>query len=199
MAGIKTEEVTLHVLDGTTMKGYVAAPEGSGKLQAILIFQEAFGVNAHIREVTKRFAEAGYLAIAPELFHRTGPGFEGAYDNFPAVMVHMQALTPEGMISDARAAFDWRQSQPRVLPNRTACIGFCMGGARFISGKFRVASESGHLFLRRRDCSSATTARGGTACPTDVLLGRARQAHSTGSSPRGHGCASSVKQEICEC
>ena len=43
-------------------------------------------------------------------------------------MPHMQALTPDGMIADARAAFDWLQKNPRVLPNATASIGFCMGG-----------------------------------------------------------------------
>jgi carboxymethylenebutenolidase len=128
MGSIKTEEVMIHVADGTTMKGYAAAPEGSAKLPAMLVFQEAFGVNAHIREVTERFAAAGYFSLAPELFHRTGPGFEGAYDNFPAVMPHMQALTIDGMSHDAQAAYAWLQAQPRVVPNRTASIGFCMGG-----------------------------------------------------------------------
>ena len=85
-------------------------------------------MNEHIRDVARRFAKAGYLAIAPEMFHRTGPGFEGAYDNFPAVMPHMQALTPAGMTQDAQAAFNWLQNNTRVLPKRTACVGFCMGG-----------------------------------------------------------------------
>ncbi len=128
MGGIKNEDIMLQVADGTSMKGYVATPEGSGKFPAMLVFQEAFGVNAHIRDITDRFAAAGYFAIAPELFHRSGPSFEGKYDDFPAVMPHLQALTPEGMIHDARSAFDWLQAHPRVLPNRTSCIGFCMGG-----------------------------------------------------------------------
>jgi carboxymethylenebutenolidase len=128
MDAVRTENVTFHVTDGTTMNCYVAAPADEGKLPGLLVFQEAFGVNSHIRDVTQRFANAGYVAIAPELFHRTGPGFEGDYKNFPACMPHMQALTPEGLIQDAQAAFDWLQKDPRVLPNRTACVGFCMGG-----------------------------------------------------------------------
>jgi carboxymethylenebutenolidase len=128
MSGIKTEEIMLQVADGTTMKGYVAAPEGTAKLPAMLVFQEAFGVNAHIRDVADRFAAAGYFSIAPELFHRSGPGFEGAYDNFPAVMPHMQALTVEGMSQDVQSAYGWLQTHPRVLANSTAGIGFCMGG-----------------------------------------------------------------------
>ena len=128
MAGISTEKVTVSVADGTSMSAYVATPADGGKLPGLLVFQEAFGVNAHIRDVTERFAKQGYVAIAPEMFHRTGPGFEGTYTNFPACAPHMQALTPDGMIADARGAFDWLQKNPRVLPNATASAGFCMGG-----------------------------------------------------------------------
>jgi carboxymethylenebutenolidase len=128
METIRTENVTVQVADGTSMNAYAAVPAEGAKAPGLLIFQEAFGVNAHIRDVTDRFARQGYAAIAPELFHRTGPGFEGDYANFPACMPHMQALTPDGMIADARAAYDWLQKNPRVLPNATACIGFCMGG-----------------------------------------------------------------------
>lgn len=128
MDTVRTENVTLHVADGTMMNSHVAAPAGGEKLPGLLVFQEAFGVNPHIRDVTQRFAKAGYVAIAPELFHRTGPGFEGDYTNFQACMPHMQALTLDGLTRDAQAAFDWLQKNPRVLPNRTASVGFCMGG-----------------------------------------------------------------------
>ena len=122
METVRTENVSLQVADGTTMNGFVATPEDAGKLPGLLVFQEAFGVNPHIRDVTQRFAKQGYVAIAPELFHRTGPGFEGTYDNFPACMPHIQALTPEGLINDATTAFDWLQKNPRVLPNATASV-----------------------------------------------------------------------------
>ena len=128
METIHTEHVTLKVADGTSMNAYVATPAEGAKAPGLLVFQEAFGVNAHIRDIADRFAKQGYVAIAPELFHRTGPGFEGVYSNFPAVAPHMQALTPDGLIADARAAFDWLQNNPRVLPNATGSIGFCMGG-----------------------------------------------------------------------
>ena len=128
MDSLHAENVTLKIADGTTMNAYTAIPGDGGKLPGLLVFQEAFGVNEHIRDVTRRFAKAGFVAIAPELFHRTGPGFEGKYDNFPACMPHMQGLTPEGLSQDAQAAFDWLQKSPRVLPNCTASVGFCMGG-----------------------------------------------------------------------
>jgi len=128
MAKITTQKITLSVSDGTSMGAYVARPEEPGKFPGMLVLQEAFGVNPHIRSVTERIAREGYVAIAPELFHRTGPGFEGAYDNFPAVMPHMQGLTEDGQAADMRAAYDWLQSNPQVSPDRVASIGFCMGG-----------------------------------------------------------------------
>ena len=128
MNSVQTEKVTLQVGDGTSMNAHVAIPVAGGKLPGMMVFQEAFGVNPHIRELTERFAAQGYVAIAPELFHRTAPSFEGSYDAFPAVVPHLHALTPEGLIADARAAFDWLQQNPRVQPNATVCLGFCMGG-----------------------------------------------------------------------
>jgi len=70
------------------MRAYVAHP-GVKPHAGLLVFQEAFGVNAHIRDVTERFAHQGYLAISPELFHRTAPGLEAGYTDFPAVMPHL--------------------------------------------------------------------------------------------------------------
>ncbi len=128
METIRTDKVTLQVGDGTSMSAYVAAPAEGPKAPGIMVFQEIFGVNAHIRDVTERFAKQGYVAIAPELFHRTAPGFEGSYADLQTCMPHMQALTPEGVIADARAAFDWLQKSPRALPGVVASLGFCMGG-----------------------------------------------------------------------
>ena len=76
MAKIPTDWVTLQVADGTTMRAYVAPQEGRPRA-GLLVFQEAFGVNAHIRDIAERFAREGYHAIAPELFHRTAPGIRG--------------------------------------------------------------------------------------------------------------------------
>jgi carboxymethylenebutenolidase len=122
---LKTEYVTLNVSDGTTMRAYVARPEGQPKA-AMLVFQEAFGVNAHIRDVTERFARQGYLSISPELYHRSAPGFEGTYDNLEAIFPLMRGLTDAGLEADIRAAFDWLQSASKGIP--TGAVGYCMGG-----------------------------------------------------------------------
>jgi carboxymethylenebutenolidase len=123
---VRTEFITLDVPDGTSMRAYVARPEGPVTQCGLLVFQEAFGVNAHIRDVTDRFARKGYFAVAPELFHRTGPGFEGRYDDFPSVMPHMQALKVPELEVDLQAAHGWLRDNARNLP--MASVGYCMGG-----------------------------------------------------------------------
>lgn len=170
MTEIKTEVVTLNVAYGTNMRAFVAQPESGGaKLPGMLVFQEAFGVNGHIRDVTQRIARQGYAAIAPELFHRTAaPGFEGSYDNFPAVMPHVAALKDEGLEADIRAAHETLQSRRGIDHERIACIGFCMGG--------RV-SFLADLILPLR---AAISFYGGGIAPGPRgagLLGRAKELH----------------------
>ncbi len=126
---VKTENVNLAVSDGTSMRAYVARPESGQPRAAMLIFQEAFGVNAHIRDVTERFARQGYLSIAPELFHRSAPaGFEVNYSEFPSVVPHMKALTDPGLEADIRAAYDWLQTSSGSKNLPTGAVGYCMGG-----------------------------------------------------------------------
>jgi carboxymethylenebutenolidase len=128
-ASIATEKIELTVSDGTKMQAYVARPQAHGPHPGLLVFQEAFGVNHHIRDVTERFAAQGYIAIAPELFHRTAPaGFEVSYTDFPSVMPHLQAITPQNAEHDIRAAYDWLRSHPQLKPGEISCIGFCLGG-----------------------------------------------------------------------
>jgi len=112
---------TLTVSDGTQMNVYVAGDHGPG----ILVFQEAFGVNGHIRDVCDRFAKLGYVAAAPELYHRTGSGVEIAYGDFASVRPHREAMTPEGTEADIRAAYDFLRGKS---DGRVVSIGFCMGG-----------------------------------------------------------------------
>lgn len=129
MAEIATHRITLAVADGTSMDAYVARPAGPGKYPAILVFQEAFGVNAHIRDVTERFAKGGLVAISPELFHRTAAaGAEIAYDDSANAMQHARAATPEQLILDIRSAYEWLAKDSGVHTDRIASVGFCMGG-----------------------------------------------------------------------
>jgi len=132
---VVTDKVDLSVADGTRMNAYVARPAGTGKHPGLLLFQEAFGVNHHIRCVGDRFAAEGYVVIAPELFHRTAPpSFEASYTDFPSVMPHLHAVNSETIENDAQAAYDWLKSKGQVKANEISSVGFCMGGrAAFIA------------------------------------------------------------------
>jgi carboxymethylenebutenolidase len=126
---IESRNIELKVADGTLMRAYASLPSGAGPFPGLIVFQEAFGVNRHIRDVADRFAGEGYAVIAPELFHRTAaPGAELPYGNFDAVRPHFQAVTEAGLEADTRAAWDWLRQQPHVRPDATACIGYCLGG-----------------------------------------------------------------------
>jgi carboxymethylenebutenolidase len=128
-AATVSEKVELAVADGTRMAAYVARPERGGPHPGLLVFQEAFGVNRHIRNVSDRFAAEGYVVIAPELFHRTAPpGFEGSYTDFAALAPHYQAVTTETAEADIQAAYSWLRSNSQVKPDQISSVGFCMGG-----------------------------------------------------------------------
>jgi carboxymethylenebutenolidase len=132
----KTEYVNLSVSDGTSMRAYVAHPEGKPRA-GLLVFQEAFGVNSHIRDLTDRFAREGYLSISPELFHRTAPGLEAGYTDFGAVMPHMQALTDAGLGADIQASYQWlKNGEAKDLP--VGSTGYCMGGRTSIQAALTV-------------------------------------------------------------
>ena len=121
--------VTLSVADGTEMRAYSAFPSSTGPVAGIILLQEAFGVNHHIRSVADRLAAAGYAVIAPELFHRTAaPGQEFAYSDFGSAMPHYSAINNEDLTADLQASYDWLQSQPLVMTDKIGSIGFCLGG-----------------------------------------------------------------------
>lgn len=129
MIQTKSNYINLTVADGSTMLAYTVAPETiTDDTPAIIVLQEAFGVNHHIRNIAERFAQEGYLTIAPELFHRTAPEkMEGSYNDFPAMLPHYNALTNEGLTADLQAAFEWL-TQQNININTTYSVGYCLGG-----------------------------------------------------------------------
>ena len=100
---METRTRTLDTPDGA-MPLYEVVPDGTAR-GAVVVVQEAFGVNDHIEDVTRRFADAGYHAVTPHLFHRTGSPAYG-YEDFSVVIPHVMALSDEGILSDVRAALD---------------------------------------------------------------------------------------------
>jgi len=108
--------------------GFVPATTKARRLPAVIVLQEAFGVNAHMKRVCQRVAEAGYAAFAPELFHRTGAGLEFGYDEFPKIKPIMGALTNNQILEDLQVTHRHIIQLPYYDPSRIASWGFCMGG-----------------------------------------------------------------------
>jgi carboxymethylenebutenolidase len=119
------QNVTLTAADGHQFNAYRAEPAGAPK-GAVVVIQEIFGVNSHIRDVTDRFAKEGYLAIAPALFDRIEPGFQSGYE--PGDVARARTFMPKmdfaAILRDTDAAKDAVKSAGPV-----AIVGFCLGGS----------------------------------------------------------------------
>lgn len=120
-----TATVDLETPDGP-MPLYEAQPLGGDARRAVVVIQEAFGVNGHIEDVTRRFAREGYLAVAPHLFHRTGGG-SIPYDRFDLVAPHFEGLGDDTVLVDVGAALAHVMGRD-FAPERIGLVGFCMGG-----------------------------------------------------------------------
>ena len=117
----------LKAADGQAIPAYVASPKGKAK-GGIVVIQEIFGVNAHIRAVVDGYAEQGYLAVAPATFHRVKPNVELGYepDDMTAGMAlktATEALPAPGVMQDIQAAIDHAAQAGKV-----GIVGYCYGG-----------------------------------------------------------------------
>jgi carboxymethylenebutenolidase len=118
------QHVTVETPDGA-MELYEATPDGDAR-GAVVVIQEAFGVNEHIKSVTRRAAEAGYHAVAPAVFHRAGGGCAG-YDDFAAVIPLFEGVTDDGILMDVDATLDHLRGAG-FADDRIGIVGFCFGG-----------------------------------------------------------------------
>ena len=124
MGNVYTEDEVLTTADGP-MAAIVAAPIGAPR-GGVVVVQEAFGLTGHIRRVTEAVAEAGYLAIAPALFHRAEEQLFG-YGDFDRLGPVIMSLTAASIEMDVDAAFA-ELSGRGIEASRLAMMGFCMGG-----------------------------------------------------------------------
>lgn len=121
--------ITLKSADGFSLPAYVAQPVGQPKA-AIVVLQEIFGVNSHIRSVADRLAAQGYLAVAPATFERVKAGVELGYTDADmqagsALKAAVSALPGAGVLPDIQAAID---HAAQASGAKVGIIGFCWGG-----------------------------------------------------------------------
>lgn len=119
--------IQLRAADGQQIPAYVAQPAGQAK-GAVVVVQEIFGVNSHIRSVADGYAAQGYLAIAPATFHRVKPDVELGYQQEDmtagfALKTAVEALPAPGVLQDLQAAIDHGAQAGKV-----GIVGFCWGG-----------------------------------------------------------------------
>jgi carboxymethylenebutenolidase len=107
------------------MRIYEALPEGQPR-GGVVVIQEAFGVNEHIEDVTRRFAAEGYHAVAPDLFHRAGGG-TAPYGDFSKVLPLFEGLDDEGILADVDEAVG-KLGSAGIDASRIGIVGFCFGG-----------------------------------------------------------------------
>ena len=113
-----------------TIDAYLAIPEASGNYPGVVVIQEIFGVNEHIRDITRRLAKEGYIAIAPAIYQRQAPKFEVGYDEVGTKLgrKHKAETKADELISDIQATIDYLYSLPEVKQSGVGTIGFCFGG-----------------------------------------------------------------------
>jgi carboxymethylenebutenolidase len=122
---VRTGDQQIETADGP-MRLYEAIPD-TDPLGAVVVIQEAFGVNSHIEDVTRRVAAAGYHAVAPDMFHRTG-GAVVDYGDFGAVIEHFVGIgNDEAIMADVDAALDHLRGLG-FDDRRIGIVGFCFGG-----------------------------------------------------------------------
>ena len=125
---IQTETVMVAHGD-LQIEAHLAQPVEQGQWPGVIVFQEVFGVNAHIRAVTERIAKLGYVAIAPALYQRQAPGFEVGYS--PAELeqgrIYKTQTTAAELLSDVQATLAFLKRRPHVKES-FGSIGFCFGG-----------------------------------------------------------------------
>jgi carboxymethylenebutenolidase len=126
---ITNRQISIPVADGTTLQAYLARPAANPAPAGVIVAHELFGVNPDIRGVADDLAAAGYLAIAPEFYHRDAPPGRwlarddaGRQEGF----AYLNRLTRQQALDDTAAGIGWLRSQPAI--EQIAMIGFSAGG-----------------------------------------------------------------------
>ena len=109
---------------------YVARPSARGRFPLVIVVNEVFGVHEYIKDVCRRFAKLGYVAVAPQVFFRSDPtNTLATTTDFATIQKLVAAAHNEQVMGDLASVLAWARTQPAVDARRTGITGFCWGGA----------------------------------------------------------------------
>jgi carboxymethylenebutenolidase len=128
---VTSQDVTIDTADGA-MRAYQVTPANAPR-GAVIVIPEAFGVNGHIEDVTRRLANEGFVGLALDIFHRSDASI-APYTDFKAVMGLFEGLTDDGLLVDLDAARE-HLSSAGFADKQIGIVGFCFGGrVSFLAG-----------------------------------------------------------------
>ncbi|HCK84646.1 MAG TPA: dienelactone hydrolase family protein [Hyphomonadaceae bacterium] len=124
--GLVEEDVHFEGAGGYHLPAYVARPEGRGRRAAIIVVNEIFGIHAYIKDVCRRFAREGYVALAPDYFDRAGD--PAPLTDFAQIRALVATANHEQVMGDTESAVAWLNRQRFVNAAALGITGFCWGG-----------------------------------------------------------------------
>jgi len=124
---IERQAIEIPATSGS-MPCFVARPVGVPRAPAVIVVQEAFGLNGHIEGVAARLAADGYVTLAPDLYWRGGKRRAVGYDQLGDAIALMQSIRDDQIVADIASAVAWLERQAFVRSDRIGITGFCMGG-----------------------------------------------------------------------
>lgn len=117
---------------------YVAGHDSNEKRPVVIVLMEAFGVNHHIRSVCDRFAAEGFLAAAPDLYHRQGRRIEVPYEQRKEMMPLLEKLQNQDIVNDVRNTINFLGDFPVADLNSVSTCGFCVGGYASVQAAMKL-------------------------------------------------------------
>jgi len=124
---LRTERIEI-ASGGGRMSAYVAKPHSGGSRSAVIVLMEAFGLVPNLEKEADRIARMGYVAIAPDVYHRQAPDNTASYDDLGKAVGMMRKLDDAEFIADMRATIGYVRSTAMVGSAPIGVTGFCMGG-----------------------------------------------------------------------
>ena len=138
---VEKREIIISTPDGA-MPAFLCLPVEDSPKPAVMVLMEAFGLTQHIKDVTVRIANEGYLAIAPDLYYHELPNNKFGYDEVSSAKAMMSNLDfRKTMEEDIKATLDYLKSRADVYSDRIGVTGFCFGGSMTFYAATKFSSE----------------------------------------------------------